>query len=95
MDQTFGAPRVGQLIRQVARPELRSDGYPVSFDHVFAVWTGDETAPLYPVRVTVETAVAEGSGQSVLLALETAARSILQSRFAVRMSEATLLGSSE
>ena len=74
MDQAFEAPRVGQLVRQVARPELRADGYPVAVDHVFAVWTGDDAAPLYPVRVTVETEVAEGSGQPVLAALEQAAR---------------------
>ena len=74
MTQAFEAPRVGRLIRQEARPELRADGYPVAVDHVFAIWTGDEAAPLYPVRVTVETAVAEESGEPVLAALEKAAR---------------------
>ena len=85
MDQTFEVPRVGRLVRQAVRPELRADGYPVAVDHVFAVWTGDDAAPLYPVRVTVETAVAEQSGKPVLVALEHAARCLLQSIFDIRL----------
>ena len=85
MDYTLEAPRVGRLVRQAARPELRADGYPVAVDHVFAVWTGDDANPLYPVRVTVETAVAEGGGQPVLAALEKAARLVLESSLALTM----------
>ena len=81
MDQACDAPRVRQLIRRAASPELRADGYPVSVDHVFAVWTGDDAAPLYPVRVTVETAAAEGSGGPVLTALAQEAARHLRAAF--------------
>ena len=86
MDHTFEPPRVGRLVRQAARPELRADGYPVAVDHVFAVWTGDDAAPLYPVRVTVEMAAAEGSGKPVLVALEADARQQLESWLALTFS---------
>ena len=79
MTQAFETLRVGQLIRQVARPELKESGYPVAVDCVFAVWTGDDAAPLYPVKITVETAVAERSGGPVLVEMEEVARQMLRS----------------
>ena len=85
MTQACETPRVGQLVRQVARPERRADGYLVVVDHVFVVLTGDDAAPLYPLRVTVETAVAEESGGLVLAALEERARSELDTLLALRM----------
>ena len=86
MDQGYKAPVVGQLLRQVARLELRTDGYPVAVDHLFSVHTGDDTCPIYPVRITVETALADGSGQPVLSALAHAALQLLTSALSSSMA---------
>ncbi len=85
MDQPRELPRVGQLVRQVARPELRADGYPVAVDHIFAMYTGDDTAPPHPIRVTIATAAGEGSGQPVLATLEIRARQMLADALDIAM----------
>ena len=57
----------------------------MAVDHVFAVHTGHDAVPLYPLLVTVETAVADGIGLPVLAALEQTGRRMLDEVFAARM----------
>ena len=85
LDHPLERQCAAQLVLQVARPELRADGFPVAVDHIFLMCVGGDPAKRYPLRITIETAVVEGRGEPVLTTLEQAARRMLSDTFLTTM----------
>ena len=77
--------RLLTLISAIPNDDADEEGFPRSVRHVFAVYADDETPPVSPICVDVETRVADRHGGSVWRVLQEEAVRRLKAILCIRM----------
>lgn len=82
---TTSSGRLLTLVSAIPSDDHDEEGFAKSVDHTFAVYTDDVSPALHPIRVSVETRLADGCGSDVWGFLQAEAVRRLEAMLAVSM----------
>ena len=82
---TTPSGRLLTLVSAIPNDEHDDEGFPTSVRHTFAMYTGDESPPLCPISLSVETRLADRVGTGVWAVLQAEAVRRLEAALDINM----------